>query len=153
LTYLLDTNVISAVAPARSERPGALVDWLDAASISLYLSVVTATEIRDGIAKAMREDSTRKAAALEAWWDVVEHLYGDRILPFDLRAAKIAGKLTDIARAAGQAPGFADIAIAATAEAHGLTILTRNGKHFEPFGGLVLNPFEAIPPLPGGSNC
>jgi len=148
LTYLLDTNVISAVAPARTERPYALVAWLEAASAGLYLSVVTCVEVRDGIAKAQREGATRKAAALEAWWDTIEHLYADRIMPFDLPAATIAGRLMDRARAAGQAPGFADVAIAATAQHHGLTILTRNGKHFGALGGSVLDPFEAIPPLP-----
>ncbi|SEF01540.1 hypothetical protein SAMN05444161_9102 [Rhizobiales bacterium GAS191] len=151
MTYLLDTNVISAVAPTKKERPAALAEWLDKASNGLYLSVVTAAEIRDGIAKAIRDGAPRKAAALQAWWDTVEHLYGGRILAFDLRTATIAGKLMDVARGAGQAPGFADVAIAATAEAHGLTILTRNSKHFKPFRGSVLNPFEALPPLPGGA--
>jgi predicted nucleic acid-binding protein len=149
LTYLLDTNVISAVAPTKQARPIELVEWLDQASDSLYLSVVTVAEIRDGIAKAAREGATRKAATLKAWWAAVEHFYGNRILDFDLRAAAIAGTMMDIARAAGQAPGFADVVIAATAEAHGLTILTRNRKHFESLGGPILNPFDTLPPLPG----
>jgi toxin FitB len=149
LNYLVDTNVISALAPTQRERPAALVDWLDEASDGLYLSVVTAAEIRAGVAKASHEGASRKAANLQAWWDAVEHLYGMRILAFDLPSAAIAGKLIDAARSAGHAPGFADIAIAATAEAHGLTILTLNRKHFDPLGGSTLNPFDALPPLPG----
>lgn len=148
MNYLLDTNVISAVAPTARERSRALVNWLDEASNGLYLSVVTAAEIRGGIAKAARQGATRKATDLKAWWDAVEHLYADRILPFDLRAAAIAGKLIDHAKAFGHAPGFADIAIAATAETHGLTVLTRNSKDFEPLCGSVINPFDALPPLP-----
>jgi predicted nucleic acid-binding protein len=54
----------------------------------------------------------------------------------------MAGKLTGDARAAGLAPGFADIAIAATAVHHGLTILTRNLRHFEPLGIAVIDPFR-----------
>ena len=150
MIYLLDTNVISAVAPTRKDRSTALVDWLDRASDGLYLSVVTAAEVRDGIAKAMREGASRKAEVLGKWWDAVEHLYAERILAFDLRAATIAGKLMDAARGAGHAPGFADIAIAATAQANGLTILTRNTKHFESIYGSALNPFDALPPLPDG---
>jgi hypothetical protein len=146
--YLLDTNVISAVAPTKKERPAVLVDWLDHASDFLYLSVVTAAEIRDGIAKATREGAAKKAATLSAWWDTVEHLYGDRILPFDLRAATIAGMMMDVARGAGHAPGFGDVAIAATAEAHGLIILSRNVKHFKPICDSILNPFDTLPPLP-----
>ena len=148
MNYLLDTNVISAVAPTRKQRPGALVEWLDLASTGLYLSVVTAAEIGDGIAKAAREGAERKAATLKDWWGAVEHLYADRILPFDLRAARIAGAMRDAARRAGHDPGFADIVIAATARAHGMTILSGNLKHFKPIADLLVNPFETLPPLP-----
>lgn len=151
MTYLVDTNIISALAPAQRNRSTALAVWLDVASKNLYLSAVTSAEVRAGIAKASREGASRKAADLRMWWDAVEHLYGNRILAFDLRAAAIAGGLMDAARSAGHAPGFADVAIAATAKAHGLTILTRNTKHSDAFGGALLNPFEAIPPLPGGT--
>jgi predicted nucleic acid-binding protein len=151
LNYLLDTNVISAVAPTKKERPIALVDWLDQASDGLFLSVVTAAEIRDGVAKAAREGAVRKAANLSAWQDAVEHLYGDRILAFDLRAASIAGGMMDLARAAGGAPGFADVAIAATAQANGLTVLSGDIKHFKPICDSILNPFDALPPLPDGA--
>ena len=51
------------------------------------------------------------------------------------------------ARGQGQAPGFADIIIAATASRHQLTILTRNMRHFEPLGVPALNPFEGLPSL------
>ncbi|WP_244876980.1 PIN domain-containing protein [Acidocella facilis] len=43
------------------------------------------------------------------------------------------------------APGFADIIIAATAQHHGLTILTRNLRHFEPLGAAVHDPFVRLP--------
>jgi predicted nucleic acid-binding protein len=52
---------------------------------------------------------------------------------------------SDRARGQGQAPGLADIIIAATARQHGLTILSRNLKHFEPLGVRVLDPFAALP--------
>lgn len=150
MSYLLDTCVISAVAPTRKDRPTALVEWLDLASSGLFLSVVTAAEISDGIAKASREGASRKAANLKDWWDAIEHLYRDRILPFDLRTAHIAGEMRDAARSAGHNPGFADIVIAATAAANGLTILTSNVRHFRPIAHLLMNPFEGLPPLPGG---
>jgi toxin FitB len=145
LTYLVDTNVISALAPTKAERPAALIDWLDRRSDDLFLSVITATEIRAGIAKATREGATHKAANLHAWWDAVEHLYGDRILPFDLKAATIAGALSDEAAAKGLHPGFADIAVAAIAEAHTLVVLTRNLRHFQPICDRVIDPFETLP--------
>ena len=149
MTYLLDTNVISALAPTRKSRSEALATWLDQASEALFLSVVTAAEIRDGIAKAAREGAVRKAADLREWWDAVEYLYFRRILPFDLPAAAIAGGMIDAARVAGHHPGFADIAFAATAQANGLTILTGNIRHFLGITDRVRDPFAALPPLPG----
>ena len=144
--YLIDTNVISAGAPAKASARPDLVAWMEVRSDRLFLSAVTIAEIGDGIAKASREGATRKAADLAAWLDTVLHLYADRVLAFDTAAARIAGILSDLARGRGWAPGFADIAIAATAQCHGLTVLTRNLRHFEPMGVPALDPFANLPP-------
>ncbi len=112
----------------------------------LFMSTVTVAEIEDGIVKAQREKASRKAAALDEWLRTLLHLYSDRVLAFDLAAARAAGILSDRARAAGHAPGFADIAIAATAASHKLTILTRNLRHFIPLGVPTLDPFDRLPP-------
>ncbi|PJG55473.1 VapC toxin family PIN domain ribonuclease [Bradyrhizobium forestalis] len=143
--YLVDTNVISAVSPNRPV-PTALVEWMDAQSGSLYLSVVTIAEVEDGIAKLRREKATRRSRDLAQWLDAVLHLYGDRILAFDTPGARLAGELSDWARGQGHAPGFADIIIAATAREHALTILSRNVRHFAPLGVPVLDPFSKLPP-------
>jgi predicted nucleic acid-binding protein len=148
VTYLIDTNVLSALAPAKRGLAGDLATWLEAASNDLFLSVVTAIEIQDGIAKAERTGATRKAEGLTRWWDAVEHLYAPRILPLDLTTARVAGRLADRARATGHDPGLADVAIAATAEVHGLILLTRNLRHFMPLAIPILNPFESLPILP-----
>ena len=142
--YLVDTNVLSAGAPSRIV-PAELIVWMDEHSAELFLSAVTVAEIEDGVAKLRREGATRKAADLAAWLEALLHLYGSRILPFDTVTARVAGVLSDLARAQGQAPGFADIAIAATAKHHGLTILTRNLRHFECLGVPVIDPFAALP--------
>jgi predicted nucleic acid-binding protein len=145
--YLVDTNIISAASPARPV-PSALVEWMDAHSALLFLSVVTLAEIEDGIAKSRRERAVRKSADLASWLETVCHLYGDRILAFDAPAARTAGAISDRARGKGHAPGFADIILAATAQRHGLTILSRNLKHFVPLGVAVLDPFLALPRPP-----
>jgi toxin FitB len=142
--YLVDTNVISAAAPSRP-LPTMLVTWMDAHSDILFLSAVTVAEIEDGIAKLRREGTTRKSADLTAWLETLLHLYGDRILAFDTPKARIAGAMADRARGQGFAPGFADIVIAATAQHRGLTILSRNVRHFGPLGIVVLDPFAALP--------
>jgi predicted nucleic acid-binding protein len=118
---------------------------MDHHSTQLYVSAVTVAEIEDGIAKARREGATRKAADLDAWLETLLHLYGERILAFDIVTARTAGMLSDRARGQGQAPGFADIIIAATALQHGLMILSRNLKHFEPLGVRVFDTFTSLP--------
>ena len=143
--YLVDTNVISAGAPSRSVSL-ALVEWMDTHSAELFLSAVTVAEIEDGIAKSRREGATRKSADLRAWLETVLHLYGDHVLAFDAPTARIAGAMADRARGQGHAPGFADIIVAATAQHHGLTILSRNLRHLEPLGVAVIDPFAKLPP-------
>ena len=64
---------------------------------------------------------------------------------FDTAMARLAGILMDKAREAGHSPGFADIAIAATAESQGLTILTRSLPHFAPLGIAAIDPFQTLP--------
>jgi predicted nucleic acid-binding protein len=142
--YLFDTNIISETATGRPKRNAAVLRWLEARTNELFLSVVTIAEIEAGIIFAKRREAHRKAAVLTEWLDAVLDLYGDRILPMGTHIARIAGRLSGDAKAAGLVPGFADIAIAATAVHHGLTILTRNLRHFEPLGVAVIDPFRDI---------
>ena len=102
-------------------------------------------EIEDEIAKLRREGARRKSNDLAAWLEAVLHLYGDRVLAFDVATARIAGAISDRARGQGQMPGFADIMIAATASHHGLTILSRNLRHFESLGVAIIDPFAGLP--------
>jgi predicted nucleic acid-binding protein len=145
LLYLVDTNIISATAPFRP-APEGLIDWMDRQSDALFISVITVTEIESGIAKARRDNAHRKAAGLSAWSETLLHLYAARILPLNIASARAAGTMADRARAHCEAPGFADIAIAATARTHGLTILSRNIRHLAPLGVAILDPFAELPP-------
>ena len=143
--YLVDTNIISVGSPAWEAAPSPLVSWMEENSASLFLSAVTIAEIEGGIAKLRRERAGRKAQRLSTWLEALLHLYGERILSFGLQEARLAGALSDGARAKGQSPGFADIVIAATASAHGLILLTRNQRHFKPLGVKTINPFDGLP--------
>lgn len=146
MTYLVDTNVISAVAPTKAVRNTALAEWFGDAGNDIWISVVTAAEIRSGFTRARRRGATRKAALLEDWWLSVEHAYAARFLAFDLEAAAAAGRLIDIGRALDV--GFEDVAIAATATVHGLTVLTDNERHFRALGVAFHNPLKSLPALP-----
>lgn len=141
--FLIDTNIISALAPSKRQNSDQLAAWLDKDSPTLFLSVITAAEVKSGIAKAEREGATTKARQLTEWWESVEYLYAEKLLSFDLKCAHLAGEIMDSARA--YQPGFEDIAIAATAQAYDLTVLTGNLRHFEPLGVRAIDPFIALP--------
>lgn len=143
--YLVDTNVLSAGAPARAASQLNLVDWMDRNSDCLFLSVITIAEVEDGIAKAHREGARRKAAQIAEWLETLLHLYGMRIIGIDLEIARVIGHLSDRARGRGQAPGFADLAIAATAQCRGLVVLTRNLRHFVTIDVQAHDPFARLP--------
>lgn len=104
---------------------------------------MTLAEICEGIARLRRSGAERRADAFDAWLRDILNRYDYRILSLDVGCAFEAGRLSDLAVAAGRHPGIADIVIAATAQAHGLTVLTRNLKHFVPLGVACLDPFEA----------
>jgi toxin FitB len=146
--YLVDTNVVSAGAPSKASS-ASLVAWMDEHSADLYLSAVSIAEIEAGIARLRRRRAVRRVDDLAAWLDALLHLYEERVLPFDVRAARIAGALSDLARSKGHAPGFADVAIAATAKCFGFTILTANVRHFALFDVPFRDPFAGLPPRPG----
>lgn len=119
---------------------------MDARSDALFLSTITVAEVCDGIAKLKRSGAAAKAGFIAEWLELVLHLYSDKILPFDIAAARSAGVLMDRARAIGRSPGFADLAIGATAVSRRLTVLTRNIRHFAPLDIPAVDPFETLPP-------
>lgn len=135
---------MSADAPTK-RRVGveAFAAWVRAHSDQLYLSTITIAEIEAGIARAVRIEATTKADNLRRWLGAIEHFYAGRILPFGVEEARHAGLMLDRARA--HDPGFEDVAIAATAAAHGLTVLTANERHFEPLGISLSNPLKQLP--------
>lgn len=144
--YLLDTNIVSADAPTKSHvGVEAFSAWIRAHSDRLYLSTITIAEIEAGIARAIRIKATTKAENLRRWLDAVEHFYAGRILPFGVEEARRAGLMLDRARA--HAPGFEDIAIAAIAATHKLTVLTANERHFKPLGVAFANPLKQLPAI------
>ncbi|MDP2809570.1 MAG: type II toxin-antitoxin system VapC family toxin [Rhodocyclaceae bacterium] len=102
----------------------------------LYLSVVTLGEIERGIEKRRGQDPAF-ADALAAWQENMARLYADRILPVTPIIARRWGRLS-----AQLGHDGANLLIAATALAHGLTVVTRNTGHFEPTGAPVINPFS-----------
>lgn len=133
--YLLDTNVLSLLSPSQT-APDGFTDWLAAEDEAsrIFLSSVTIHEVEKGIGLLDHRGADAKADALRAWLSGLVRTYEDKLLPFDIAVAAISGQLEAFAVASGHSPGMADAMIAGTAKTHELTVVTRNGKHFEPFG-------------------
>lgn len=133
--FLLDTVVLSELRK-RDRNPG-LVAWIaDRPTADLFVSVVTIGEIQRGIVLQQAKDADF-AALLAGWLDRLLTVYAERILPFDLGAARRWGRLS-----AELGHDSADLMIAATGLEHGLTVVTRNLRHFQPTGVATLNPFS-----------
>lgn len=145
LNYLLDTSVISLLAPERPRLNSDFVKWIDSRQDQLFLSAVTVLEIEQGINKLMRAGGSARADRLTEWLNAILHDFGDRVLVVDAVVARLAGAMSDAAIAAGVHPGLADVLIAATAKAHSALVLTRNGRHFAALGADFVDPLEDLP--------
>lgn len=144
--YLLDTSVVSALAPGREAYlPSAFGDWLQAHDAQIFLPAIAVAELAQGIRKLHRSGGMERAHRLDRWLDGLITGFGDRILPLDAQAARLAGQISDAAVAQGRHPGFADVAIAALAQNAGLLLLTRNLKHFQPLGVNCADPLTHLP--------
>jgi toxin FitB len=136
--FLLDTVVISELRKPPRQRNLNLVNWIEAVSSQdLFVSVVTIGEIERGIER-QRQLDPQFAASLAAWLDVVLRTHEGRILPVDIAVARRWGRLSHQIGNKGL-----DLAIAATALEHGLTVVTRNVADFERTGVSVLDPFSS----------
>jgi predicted nucleic acid-binding protein len=132
--FLLDTDVLSELRK-RKCNPGVTKWFAKVRDGELYLSVITLAEIERGIERQRSADSTF-ARELSAWLQLTLRAYGDRILPLTANIARRWGRLSAEIGNTGL-----DLAIAATALEHGLTVVTGNSKHYEPTGAELLNPF------------
>ena len=144
--YLLDTSVVSVLAPGREDLvPTPLSAWLQAHHEQLFLPCIAVAEMAQGIGKLRRAGGAKRADRLDRWLDGLLAAYDDRILPLDALAARLAGQISDAAMAQGCHPGFPDVAIAALAQKAGLYLLTCNLKHFQPLGVACADPLINLP--------
>ena len=138
MKFLLDTNVISE--PMKARPNAGVLAWL--AQIdedSVFLSVVTITELRCGIERLA---SGRRRDRLDGWLRKDLSLrFGERILPVDLEIADACGRLVARCESLGRPIEPRDVFIAATAEVHGLTLVTRNASDFETTVKAIVTPW------------
>lgn len=136
---LLDTNVISEpLKPAPNQR---VLDWIDAQHVeTLYLATITLAELRYGL--AVHPDGRKKRLVQEQLNSQIMPLFRGRILAFDEKAAEAFAQLRAAAARNGKAIGEIDGLIAATAQANGLSVATRDTAPFLAAGLDVINPWD-----------
>jgi toxin FitB len=142
--FLLDTDVLSLLSPGRPDVPERFEAWVEVQDRAgqITLSAVSIHEIEKGIRRLEAKGNVQRARALEGWVRPLVTRLGDFILPVDAEVARVSGALEAKAIGEGANPGASDAMIAGTAAFHGLTVVTRNLRHFRVFGVGVMGADE-----------
>ena len=137
MNFLLDTNAVSEWVKPRP-NPG-LIAWMESADEDrIFISVVSLAELRYCVE---RMAAGRRRSRLERWLQHELPLrFENRILPVDINVAEAWGRTVSRNEAAGRPISAMDAFLAATAETHHLTLVTRSVSDF-PLLKAVLNPW------------
>jgi predicted nucleic acid-binding protein len=112
-----------------------VVQWsgrLEPSGIAFVVSAITVDEIVFGL-------QWRPSAAKMDWF--ARFMQRVNVLPVTESIARRAGEMRAQMAVLGQVREQADMLIAATAQIHALTLVTRNVRDFDGCGIAVLNPF------------
>ncbi|UPK74305.1 type II toxin-antitoxin system VapC family toxin [Nocardioidaceae bacterium SCSIO 66511] len=136
---MLDTNVVSALRVRGRNKT--VEAWASSIPVvDQYVTALTIAEIERGVTVKERSDA-EQGAVLRRWFeDHVLPTFADRVLSFDLPAARTLASY----RVPEHAP-FDDALIAAIAQSNDMIVATRNTKHFEPLGIRSVNPWDSTP--------
>ena len=138
MSWLLDTCALSE--DAKKVPVPQVIAWLDEQDeTSLFVSVISLGEIEKGILK-LRRRSPARSQKLTAWLGKVEQRFAGRILPLDAASLHVWAQIAAHSELAGQSLPMMDGLLMATAQCHGLTVVTRNMQDFAPYPQ-VFNPW------------
>jgi toxin FitB len=142
VSFLLDTNVVSEWVKPRPEPR--VVGWLAAVDEDrVFLSVVTVGELRHGVERLA---AGRRRTRLDEWLrqDLAQRFEG-RVLSIDAAVANVWGAIVARRDRMGRPIGVMDAFMAATAEVHNLTLVTRNASDFASSVISVFDPWTQVP--------
>ena len=138
MSWLLDTCALSEYAK-KAPAPE-VIAWLDEQDeASLYISVISLGEIEKGILR-LRRRSPARSQKLTAWLGKVEQRFAGRILPLDAAALHVWAHIAARSEQAGRPLPVMDGLVMATAQCHGLTVVTRNAQDFAAYPQ-IFNPW------------
>lgn len=132
--YLADTHTVSELMRPRPDA--GVLQWmqrLEQDDLPVVVSAITVDEIVFGL-------HWQPHAAKMRWFDLF--LQRVSVLSVGGDIARRAGELRAIFARQGRVREQADMLIAATAQVHALTLVTRNVRDFDGCGIAVLNPFS-----------
>jgi toxin FitB len=136
---VLDTNVVSEMMKT-SPKPS-VIDWLNLQeTATLYLSTITLAAIGYGL-HAM-PDGKRRRSLEDRFEEFIAEGFDQRILGFDVVAARAYGALMGRRKNLGRPMSILDGQIASIARANHFAVATRNVDDFEECGVGLVNPFE-----------
>jgi toxin FitB len=139
MKYLLDTMVVSE--PTKRKKDSKVMHWLIAHDPDCAISILTLGEVERGIVDMA---PSKRRSVLVAWFNSFanEMERRERILPVDRALMSFWGPIySSEERLTKRKPPFVDTLLAATAEMHGLTMVTRNEKDF-PKSLKAINPWK-----------
>jgi len=138
MRFLLDTCTVSELVKPRPDA--GVVAWMqDQPDETLCLSAVTVAELTRGVRKL---PNGKRRRGLERWLaEQIIGVFADRILAFDHLVGDTWAEIVVESEASGRLLSILDSLIAATAQHHGLTLVTRNERNM-PASVAVLNPWS-----------
>ncbi len=134
MTFLLDTN--TCIHYLNQRHPEVTRRMVAAGPDRLAVSSLTVAELHFGAERSGRPEANR--ARLRVFLDEL------RSVPFDDRCGESFGRLKAERRAAGRPVPDFDLAIAATAIAEGLTLVSSD-HHMRSLPGLAVEDWTAAP--------
>ncbi len=139
--WLLDTNIISEL---RRPKPGPKVtEFIRSQPLEgLFVSIVTFAEIRFGI--ELLPDATRRSDLNDWLAHKVRPMFEQRVLAISEDVMFKWRLLAEDGRKAGHTFSQPDLIIAATAQHHGLTVVSRDTKEYLAARVDVFNPWVDV---------
>ena len=139
MNILLDTNILSELM--RPKPNASVVAWVSRkAAGTLYTSTITEAEGLYGL--GLLPQGKRKELQIAAFQALLDRFFLHRILAFGRREAASYADIMIKRRSLGRPISQHDAMIAAIAQVHNMSLVTRNIKDFDRLDLALINPFE-----------
>jgi predicted nucleic acid-binding protein len=136
LAFLVDADVLSEMTKPRPAA--AVIHWLNDNDERNAVNPIILAELKYGI---LTLPHGRRRMRLERWFD--EGVANIPVLDIDANTAHVWAALNAELTQMGRAMPVNDSLIAASARQYGLTVATRNVRHYRHAGVSVVDPFSA----------